>query len=300
MTPEAKLYGGKQFTKLMEEIEVDKIIAVAEQIHTSGFSVFEDFLQIDQLKNIREEMKPFFEMTTPLFNGLVPDRHEGKQTTHIQNILTKSKCVDPIASLNTLRAIISALLGHDFILNAGAVAMAPDPGCSPQGLHRDDGFYALIPRPHMPLVITVAIALDDFTKENGATELIPKSCLWGEARMPLEEEIVQIEMQAGSILIWDGATYHRSGANKSKKTRRTLTLNYTRGWLRSQFNQFLSIPRERILEMPSELQADLGYHRSALGLGGCDYQDPLEFTKRLQEAGGDGNQNQLGPELRNL
>ena len=208
----------------IKEIKVDKIIAVAEQIHTSGFSVFKDFLLRDQLENIREEMKPFFEMTTSLFNGLVPDRHEGKQTTHIQNILTKSNCVDPIASLNTLRAIISALLGHDFILNAGAIAMAPDPGCSPQGLHRDDGFYALIPRPHMPLVITVAIALDDFTKENGATELIPKSCLWGEDRKPLEEEIVQIEMQAGSILIWDGATYHRSGANKSKKTRRTCLL----------------------------------------------------------------------------
>ena len=178
-------------------------------------------------------------MTAHLYNLLSPDAHEGKQTTHIQNVLAKSNCADAIASLKSLRAIISGLLGHDFILNAGAVAMAPDPGCSPQGLHRDDGFYALIPRPHMPLVITVAIALDDFTKENGSTGLIPGSCLWSEDRKPLEQEIVQIEMQAGSLLIWDGATYHRGGANKSKNTRRTLTLNYTRGWLRTQFNHCL-------------------------------------------------------------
>ena len=298
LIPEAKAHGGKEFTKLMKEIDVDKVIIIAEQIHKNGYVVVKDFLPKEQLESVREKMTPFFEMTASLFGKSVTDKHEGKQTTHIQNILAKSNCADPIASLGSLRAIISALLGHDFILNAGAVAMAPDPGCSPQGLHRDDGFYALIPRPHMPLVITVAFALDDFTQENGSTELIPGSCLWTEDRKPLEREIVQVEMQAGSILIWDGATYHRGGGNKSKNARRTLTLNYTRGWLRTQFNQYLSIPRERILKMPPELQADLGYHRSALGLGGCDYQDPLEFTTRLQKEGGDGNQSRLGPELR--
>ncbi len=298
IAPEAKAHGGKEFTALMKEVEVDEILPVAEKVHKDGYAIIQDFLTKDELEVVRKKMAPFFERTATLFKASDNDRHEGKQTTHIHNILTKSDCADPIASLPRLRAVISSLLGHDFILNAGAVAMAPDPGCAPQGLHRDDGFYALIPRPHMPLVITVAIALDDFTKENGATGLIPGSCLWDEERKPLEEEIIQAEMAAGSILIWDGATYHRGGANRSMTTRRTLTLNYTRGWLRTQFNQYLSIPRDRILEMPPALQADLGYHRSALGLGGCDYQDPLGFVTRLQETGGDGKQDLLGPELR--
>ena len=298
IAPEAKAHGGKEFTALMKEIEVDEILPIAQQVHKDGYTVVKDFLTREQLALTREKMNPFFTQTASLFKASNSDRHEGKQTIHIQNILAKSDCADPIASLPRLRAIVSSLLGHDFILNAGAVAMAPDPGCSPQGLHRDDGFYALIPRPHMPLVITVAIALDDFTEENGATGLIPGSCLWGEERKPLEEEIVQTEMSAGSMLIWDGATFHRGGANRSNSTRKTLTLNYTRGWLRTQFNQYLSVPRDRILGMPPALQADLGYHRSALGLGGCDYQDPLGFVKRLQETGGDGKQAHLGPELR--
>jgi hypothetical protein len=48
--------------------------------------------------------------------------------------------------------------------------------------------------------------------------------------------------------------------------------------------------------MPAELQADLGYHRSAVGLGGCDMQDPLQYLQRLIDAGGDGQQLQLGRE----
>ncbi|MDA1076796.1 MAG: phytanoyl-CoA dioxygenase family protein, partial [Proteobacteria bacterium] len=156
---------------------------------------------------------------------------------------------------------------------------------------------ALFSRPHMPLIITAAIALDDFSEVNGATHLIPGSQLWPADRMPEQAEVIRAEMTAGSMLVWDGAIYHGGGANQTPdQTRRTLTFNYTRGWLRTQFNQYLSVPRERVLNMPAELQADLGYHRSALGLGGCDMQDPLAYLQQLMEAGGDGFQRLLGRE----
>jgi ectoine hydroxylase-related dioxygenase (phytanoyl-CoA dioxygenase family) len=296
ISPQAKAHGGKAFTTLMKQADIDELLPIIKKVHREGFAIVPGFLTKTQLQTLRSEMDPFFQQTAKLFEKSNISRHEGKQTVHIQNLLAKTSCVDPVAANPQLRAIMSGLLGHDFILNAGAVAMAPDPGCSPQGLHRDDGFYAWIPRPHMPLVITVAIALDDFTTENGATGLIPKSCLWDEARSPQDTEIEQQEMSAGSMLIWDGATFHRGGGNQSKTPRRTLTLNYTRGWLRTQFNQYLSVPRKRIEEMPDVLRADLGYHRSALGLGGCDYQDPMNYLTRLNQHGGDDNQNVLGQE----
>ena len=38
------------------------------------------------------------------------------------------------------------------------------------------------------------------------------------------------------------------------------------------------------------------FGRSALGLGGCDVQDPLRYLQRLEDFGGDGQQPQLGRE----
>ena len=105
-------------------------------------------------------------------------------------------------------------------------------------------------------------------------------------------------------MIWDGALLHGGGANQTvDRQRRTVTINYTRGWLRTQFNQYVSVPREVVLDLPVELQTDLGYHHSKAidgwlqgGLGGADMQDALRYVDRLREYGGEGNQRMLGRE----
>jgi ectoine hydroxylase-related dioxygenase (phytanoyl-CoA dioxygenase family) len=222
-----------------------------------------------------------------------------RQCFHIHNVLAKTRAVDEVAVHPLLRAIVGGVLGQDFILHAGAVVMAPDPGCSPQGLHRDDASYALLPRPRMPLVLTAAIALDDFTRANGGTHLVPGSCWWPAERRPTSAEVIQCEMPAGAMLVWDGAIFHAGGGNVTQdRSRRTLTFNYTRGWLRTQFNQYLSMPRDLVLSLPPDLQKDLGYQPSARGLGECDSADPLDYLRRLMELGGDGAQAALGPESR--
>ncbi|NKB97169.1 MAG: hypothetical protein GKR90_01525 [Pseudomonadales bacterium] len=295
--PRAPAHGVKAFVNDMHGLAYERTAQIVSQVHKDGYAIVPTFLEDQEVSYLLEGLSPFFQDTQKLFsqsqqNGPLTD----KQTIHIQNVLAKTAVVDNIAVKQELRGILAGVLGHDFIFNAGAVAMAPDPGCNPQGLHRDDGFFALIPRPHLPLVLTVAIALDDFYPDNGSTQLIPGSHLWPAERMPEPDEVIQVEMSAGSMLLWDGGLYHGGGGNKSENTRRTLTFNYTRGWLRTQFNQYLSIPRERILSMPQQLRADLGYHRSALGLGGCDQSDPLRYLERLSDAGGDGQQSSLGRE----
>lgn len=267
---------------------------IVEQVHTQGYVIVPSLLDAKQVERIREAMEPLFIATRRMFATLDP--RGPRQTIHIQNVLAKTRAADEVAINPLLRAIVGGVLGHDFILNAGAIFMSPDSGCDPQGLHRDDGGYALLPRPRLPLVLTAAIALDEFTKENGGTQLVPGSCCWPGTRIPNLEEVVYCEMSPGSVLLWDGAMFHGGGANSTDGHRRTLTFNYTRGWLRSQFNQYLSIPRAVILAMPPELQSDLGYALSARGLGGCDNQEPLAYLRRMVAAGGDGSQPMLGRE----
>ena len=174
--------------------------------------------------------------------------------------------------------------------------MAPDPGCSAQGLHRDDAHYPLLPRPHMPLVATVTLALDDFTPENGSTVFAAGSCTWPDHRTPDPSEVSAVCAPAGSLIIWDGAVLHGSGANHTDSARRSITFNYVRGCLRTQHNHYLGVSRHRLGAMPPELQKDLGYALSELGLGRCDRLPPIEYLQRLHEAGGDGQQATLGIE----
>ncbi|MDP6377846.1 MAG: phytanoyl-CoA dioxygenase family protein [Pseudomonadales bacterium] len=291
----APSHGADAFVASLSGVEVDRVAEMVATVHEHGYAVA-DLLDHHQVAELREAMAPFFASSQRMFGSADPVLGHN-QTIHVHNLLGKTDATDAITAAPMLRAIVAGILGHDFIFNAGAVAMAPDPGCSPQGLHRDDGYFAVLPRPRPPLVVTVAIALDDFTRDNGGTRLVPGSCRWPAERQPQPEEIEYGELPAGSMLIWDGATYHGGGGNRTTdRTRRTLTLNYTRGWLRTQFNQYLCVPRERVLAMPAELQADLGYHRSALGLGGCDLEDPLRYLQRLQSDGGDGAQDRLGRE----
>ena len=296
--PRAPAHGTKAFIDSMAGADFDGIAGVIQAVHSAGYAIVPDFLNNAEIESLRHDLDPLFEAIKVLFDKTDERRalFEGKQTLHIQNVLAKTDAADAIATKQHLRAILCGILGHDYVFNAGAVAMSPDPGCAPQGLHRDDGFFALIPRPHLPLVVTAAIALDDFHPDNGSTQIIPGSHLWRAERHPEPHEIQPVEMPAGSLLLWDGALYHGGGGNKTERTRRTLTFNYTRGWLRTQYNQYLSIPRERVLGMPPELQSDLGYHRSALGLGGCDQTDPLRYLEALQARGGDGQQPGLGRE----
>lgn len=282
------------------DAQLAQLLAVAgagvTQIHHQGYVIFPGLLNPAQLERVRTGMAPLFQATRCMFSALGPQPN--RQTIHIQNLLTKTRAADEVALHPLLRAVVGGVLGHDFLLNAGAVAMSPDPGCSAQELHRDDGSYALVPRPRLPLVVTAAIALDDFTKENGGTRIVPSSCSWPPSRRPTADEVIPVEMPAGSVLLYDGAIFHGGGANVTPdQTRRTLALNYTRGWLRTQFNQYLSVPRELLLSLPTALQNDLGYQLSTRGLGGCDNQAPLAYLQRMVAMGGDGAQSQLGREV---
>jgi ectoine hydroxylase-related dioxygenase (phytanoyl-CoA dioxygenase family) len=265
-------------------------------LHENGFAIVEGFLSDEQIQRVRDGMAPQFDDVRKLFEVMSGELYKsddpaaGRQTRHLQNVLAKTRAADEVAAHPVLRAIVAGTLSPDFVMNAAAVAMNPDPGCAKQGLHQDDGFFPL-PRPRMPMVVTVAVALDDFYPANGSTQIVPGSHTWGFSQLGNgwdtsgRPDIKQFTMPAGSMLLWDGAVLHGGGANTTQEaSRRTVTLNYTRGWCRTQFNQYLSVPREVVLALPPELQHDLGMHHSVGvpgwlqgGLGGVDTQDALHY-----------------------
>jgi ectoine hydroxylase-related dioxygenase (phytanoyl-CoA dioxygenase family) len=158
-----------------------------------------------------------------------------------------------------------------------------------QHLHRDDTAWMRPPIPNdrtvapgpdaVQLEVIVLYALCDFTKENGATRVVPGSHLWPDKRKPQEHEVVAAEMTAGSAIYYLGKTLHGGGPNQTDQMRRALFLGFSLGWLRTKENFFISTPIEAVKEMPKRVQQLLGYETHG-GIGVVDVGCPSVLLKQ--------------------
>jgi ectoine hydroxylase-related dioxygenase (phytanoyl-CoA dioxygenase family) len=137
------------------------------------------------------------------------------------------------------------------------------------------------------------IAFVDFTRENGATRVVPGSHRWPDRLLPAAEQILgpqpdpeQIayaEMPAGSAVIYTGGVIHGGGANGTDIPRRGVHLSYCLGWLRTEENNYLSVPPELAATLPRQAQEVLGYathdsiSRGGGYLGMVRMQDPVDL-----------------------
>lgn len=249
------------------------IDAAAERIREDGFAVIPDFLDASAVESLCCGLAPVFDAV-----GSRMDKTYGQQTVHTHNLLAKTRAVDELLMDDNLLGLVEAVLGPDFQVS-GVAAMRPGPGDERQRMHQDDGHYP-IPRPHPPLILNTLIALDPFTVENGATEVVPGSHRLKGPADP-DADTVSLEMPAGGLLAWEGALWHRGGGNSTPDAyRRSINVNFNLAWLKQRENQFVGVPPEVAVAMPEKLQALIGYKLTNFGLGTVDYRNPMETVKR--------------------
>ena len=148
---------------------------------------------------------------------------------------------------------------------------------NPLGFHQDSGRVNIelefSPRPLLSL--KVGFWLSDVSEEGrGNFYIVPGSHLWEKERQPFEDEVIQAEMPAGSLLIYLGGIWHGGGQNQSNTPRMGLALQYSAGWLRQEENQYLSNPPEVARTFSEPLQRLLGYDFGGPFLGFVNGADP--------------------------
>lgn len=191
-----------------------------------------------------------------------------------------------------LLALADAVLGPNcarFQLNLGQI-LERGPGAQDQWLHRDEGVWVDVPDRAFDLQLASVIALVDFTPQNGATRVVPGSHRWPDRGLtmdqqstPTDEQIAYAEMPAGSALIYTGGVIHGGGANSTDRPRRAVHLSYCMGWLRTEENNYLSVPPSVAAALPRQAQEVLGYAvydgiaRGGGYLGMVRMQDPVDL-----------------------
>lgn len=91
-------------------------------------------------------------------------------------------------------------------------------------------------------------------------------------------------MSPGSALIFLASCYHGGGHNSTKdEVRRVHGLFFCRGNLRTEENQFLAVPRSKVLTMSEKMLSLLGYRKPSTVLGVVDNEDPAVDLRGVLE-----------------
>ncbi|MGK0336299.1 MAG: hypothetical protein ACJAWF_000912 [Candidatus Azotimanducaceae bacterium] len=190
-----------------------------------------------------------------------PDAFYPGSTKRVTALITRSEACRELLMHPTLHSVVDDLLlpnCEHYQLHV-ATALVVGPGARKQVLHREDDVYEFFEVPRPDMIVASMWAMTDFTKANGATQIVPGSHRWAAGRIATADEIVQAEMSAGDVLIWHGGTLHGAGANVSTEWRYGVFLSFSLGWLRQEENQYLDVPPEEAERLPKAIRDLVGY-----------------------------------------
>ena len=237
-----------------------------DELDDQGYTLIREFLSADALRRVRDGLAPYLDS----HHGR--NAFEGFRTERVYTLVGRGRVFEDIVEDARVLAILDRLLRPGYLLTASQ-AICIHTGETAQPIHHDDSFYP-VPRPRPSYSYSTIVAVDDFTAENGGTEVIPGSHRWSNAQieghyngrqheraMPasLESRLVPMVVPAGTCILFHGTLMHRGGANRSAASRLAFSNQYCEPWARTQENFFLGVPPERTARMSPRLQVLLGY-----------------------------------------
>ncbi len=229
---------------------------IVAALRRDGAAVVRDQVSGDVADAVLAELRPHFDKE----GTLTESDFNGYKTLRTSGTLARSRtAAELIGHPRVLEVADAVLLPHCINYQLGSTtAIEILPGEREQFLHTDDAIYPLRV-PGLQLQISAMWPLVDFTLENGATRLVPRSHVTGEPVLDERGKAIQAPMSKGSVLFYLGTTLHGGGANQSAAPRAGLVNTYSLGWLRAEENHFLMVPREIADSYPEPIRRLLGY-----------------------------------------
>ena len=248
---------------------LDELVSRYER---DGYVMIERAIDRAQVESIIAALAPF-EAALPTGRN----DFEGTKTRRVYSLAGKGEPFMQLAEHPRIGAMLDRLLmPHWLLSNLQSIRIFP--GETPQPWHADDTFYPL-PRPRTTrLAVSTIWALEDFTAENGATELAPASHRWAYEVPDANTKTIQAIMPAGSVIVFDGALWHRGGRSRSNETRLAISPQYCQPWLRPQESMLLIAPPPLAREMSPRARSMLGYNIHPPFVGQVDGMHPLRLV----------------------
>lgn len=248
----------------------DEKAVYLDQLRSRGYCIVERLAAATLVDRVAAELEPWFR-DTPHCQG----DFYGWNTTRFGAVLLKSRASQALLLNELMLAIMDDVLGphcdwYQLNLSQG---IRIHPGERRQVPHRDEEMWPCA-RGRAEYLVNVMWALSDYTADNGATLLWPRSQFDSLSRESDERDAVIAAMPRGSALVYLGSVTHCGGANCSSAPRTGVIFSYSLGWLKQYENAFLTYPPHVAREFSKPIRDLLGYRIHRPNLGGYEGQDP--------------------------
>lgn len=227
------------------------------EIDVFGFTILERVLTEDQAIEMREAL-------IRCEKEVGTDSDNRGKARHVANLPT----LDPVffKTIDHPRTlpVLEHYLGETMILGS-LNARIVRPGDGYQGLHSDIAAEML--NMASPVMMNTVWMLDDFTSEIGATRAVPGSHKSGLVAPPEGMELKHVAdaiAPIGSVLVFNGQTWHGGGRNTGDKNRHALFGHYRKRMLVFQNDPHDDFP-EAWFDQLTQRQKELMRMKNGLG-----------------------------------
>jgi ectoine hydroxylase-related dioxygenase (phytanoyl-CoA dioxygenase family) len=199
----------------------------------------------------------------------------GETTKRFGRLLARSERMAALVQHDVILGVVGEILSPwcDTIQLNVAQAIGVHPGAPAQLPHRDQDMWAG-PKGETEYLVNVIWPLTDFTADNGATLVWPRTHGTEALAESPATEPKPAAMTPGSALVFLGSTLHGAGENRSASVRRGLVIGYSLGWLKPYENQWLAYPPAVARRFSPELAALVGYRQHRPNLGNFEGRCP--------------------------
>ena len=223
------------------------------ELEIQGFTILRDVLSGDQVERAKKSILNRIEALTgkrPDVNTATAEDFEGKQ--YVYYMLYDDVVFEEILMQERPLALATYLLGESCKLSSIGCHFKGQGDGGTIDLHAD-GANGITPLPATSIVCNVNYALVPYSREAGATALVPgthKLCrqptpeenkLTGESANPLA---IPADMNPGDCVIWHGNTWHGAFNRKAPGLRLSVTVYFVRDFIRPLEDYIDNVPQE--------------------------------------------------------
>lgn len=252
---------------------------ITAALREDGFVIVDNLVPPELMDQIAEELADYIDDTPHGRDDFV-----GRLTRRTGALIARS----PASRELVMHPLVLAVVG-EMLKKATAYQLhltqiiSVYPGETAQPLHRDELAWDFFPFPEdYDVQCNTIWAMTDFTKENGATRVVPGShkVFDKQGSDYTEADEARAVMSKGSVFFYTGKVYHSAAPNVSEEVRQGINITYAVGWVRQEENQYLSTPLEIAKTLDDDILKVMGYQMGGLAMGYLsDFLDPLAAVR---------------------